>query len=54
MPLLPPPSSFMDRWVQFRDQAFGVGQGVRYVSDSPFRQQIGAWTNETTDYYYEA
>ena len=53
MPLLPPPSSFMDRWVQFRDQAFGVGQGVRYVSDSPFRQQLGPWTNETTDYYYE-
>jgi heat shock protein HslJ len=53
MPLLPPPSSFMDRWVQFRDQEFGVGQGVRYVSDSPFRQQIGPWTNETTDYYYQ-
>ena len=53
MPLLPPPSSFMDRWVQFSDQAFGVGQGVRYVSDSPFRQQLGPWTNETTSYYYE-
>ncbi|HSG18107.1 MAG TPA: META domain-containing protein [Anaerolineae bacterium] len=53
IPLLPPPSSFMDRWVQFRDQEFGVGQGVRYVSDSPFRQQIGPWTNETTDYYYQ-
>ena len=53
MPLLPPPNSFMDRWVQFRDQNFGVGQGVRYVSDSPFRQAIGPWTNETTDYYYE-
>lgn len=53
MPLLPPPSSFMDRWVQFQDLAFGVGQGVRYVSDSPFRQQVGPWTNETTAYYYE-
>jgi heat shock protein HslJ len=53
MPLLPPPSSFMDRWAQFLDLNFGVGQGVRYVSDSPYRQAIGPWTNETTGYYYE-
>jgi len=43
----------MDRWVQFLDLDFGVGSGVRYVSDSPNRQQLGPWTNETTDYYYE-
>ncbi len=53
MPLLPPPNSFMDRWVQFLDLDFQVGEGVRYVSDSPFRQALGAWTNETTGYYYQ-
>jgi heat shock protein HslJ len=53
MPLLPPPGSLMDRWVQFSDLNFTHGQGVRYVSDSPFRQSIGVWTNETTDYYYQ-
>ena len=53
MPLLPPPSTYMDRWVQFLDLNFGVGEGVRYVSDASNRQQIGPWTNETTDYYYQ-
>lgn len=53
MPLLPPASSLMDRWVQFLDLDFNSGRGVRYVSDSPFRQSIGVWTNETTDYYYQ-
>ncbi len=53
MPLLPPPNSFMDRWVQFQDLNFQVGEGVRYVSDSPFRQDLGAWTNNTTGYYYQ-
>lgn len=53
MPLLPPPSSLMVRWVQFLDLPFGNGQGVRYISDSPFRQSIGVWSNETTDYYYQ-
>jgi heat shock protein HslJ len=53
MPLLPPPNSFMDRWAQFQDLDFGVGEGVRYVSDSPNRQSIGVWTNETTGYYYQ-
>lgn len=53
MPLLPPPSSFMGRWVQFSDLNSGVGPGVRYVSDSPFRQAFGPWTNDTTGYYYE-
>ena len=53
MPLLPPPNSFMDRWVQYLDLNFQVGEGVRYVSDSPFRQDKGAWTNDTTGYYYQ-
>ncbi|MGB3716673.1 MAG: META domain-containing protein [Candidatus Promineifilaceae bacterium] len=53
MPLLPPPSSLMDRWVQFLDLDFNSGRGVRYVSDSPFRQSIGVWTNDTMDYYYQ-
>lgn len=53
MPLLPPPDSFMDRWAQFQDLNFEVGSGVRYISDSPNRQEIGPWTNETTGYYYE-
>jgi len=53
MPLLPPPSSLMDRWVQFLDLDFASGRGVRYVSDSPFRQSIGVWANDTTDYYYQ-
>ena len=53
MPLLPPPNSLMDRWVQFLDLDFNSGQGVRYVSDSPFRQSIGVWANNTMDYYYQ-
>jgi heat shock protein HslJ len=53
MPLLPPPNSLMDRWVQFLDLDFNSGRGVRYVSDSPFRQSIGVWTNDTMDYYYQ-
>ncbi len=53
MPLLPPSSSLMDRWVQFLDLDFNSGRGVRYVSDSPFRQSIGVWANETMDYYYQ-
>jgi heat shock protein HslJ len=53
MPLLPPPNSYMDRWVQFLDLDFVVGRGIRYVSDSPLRQDIGPWTNETTGYYYQ-
>ena len=53
MPLLPPPSSLMDRWVQFLDLDFASGRGVRYVSDSPFRQSIGLWANNTMDYYYQ-
>jgi heat shock protein HslJ len=53
MPLLPPPDSFMERWAQFLDLDFGVGRGVRYISDSPYRLAVGPWTNETTGYYYE-
>jgi heat shock protein HslJ len=53
MPLLPPPNTFMDRWVQYLDLNFAVGEGVRYVSDSPFRQDKGPWTNDTTGYYYQ-
>jgi heat shock protein HslJ len=53
MPLLPPPNSLMDRWVQFLDLDFNSGRGVRYVSDSPFRQSIGVWANNTMDYYYQ-
>ena len=53
MPLLPPPNTFMDRWVQYLDLNFGVGEGARYVSDSPFRQDLGAWTNDVAGYYYE-
>jgi heat shock protein HslJ len=53
MPLLPPPDSFMDRWAQFLDLDFGVGEGVRYVSDSPNRQAIGVWSNDATGYYYQ-
>ncbi len=53
MPLLPPPSSLMDRWVQFQDLSFQVGTGVRYISDSPSRQSMGPWTDETTGYYYQ-
>ena len=53
MPLLPPPSSFMGRWAQFADLDFGVGSGVRYVSEAPNRQGIGPWTNLGTAYYYE-
>jgi heat shock protein HslJ len=53
MPLLPPPNSLMERWVQFADLNFVDGEGVRYVSDSPLRQSIGVWTNETMDYYYQ-
>lgn len=53
MPLLPPPNSLMDRWAQFSDLDFGAGTGVRYVSDSPLRQAIGVWANDTTGYYYQ-
>jgi len=53
MPLLPPPNSLMDRWVQFLDLDFNSGRGVRYVSDSPFRQSLGVWANNTMDYYYQ-
>jgi hypothetical protein len=53
MPLLPPPDSMMNRWVQFADLDFNNGRGVRYVSDSPLRQGIGVWTNETMGYYYQ-
>lgn len=53
MPLLPPPFSTMNRWVQFSDLAFGVGTGVRYVSDSPSRQAVGVWANDTNAYYYQ-
>ncbi len=53
MPLLPPPNTFMDRWVQYLDLNFAVGEGVRYVSDSPFRQAKGPWANDTTGYYYQ-
>ena len=53
MPLLPPPNSLMDRWVGFANLDFSNGQGVRYVSDSPFRQSMGVWTNESTGYYYQ-
>jgi heat shock protein HslJ len=53
MPLLPPPNSLMDRWVQFLDLDFNSGRGVRYVSDSPLRQSIGVWANDTMDYYYQ-
>jgi len=54
MPLLPPPGSLMDRWVQYLKLDFTQGQGVRYVSDSPYRQQMGVWANNTTGYYYQA
>ncbi len=54
MPLLPPPGSFMDRWVQYLKLPFTQGEGVRYISDSPYRQQIGVWANDTTGYYYQA
>jgi heat shock protein HslJ len=53
MPLLPPPLSFMDRWVQFADLNFRQAAGVRYIADTPNRQAIGPWTNETTAYYYQ-
>ena len=53
MPLLPPPMSFMGRWVQFLDLNTQVGPGVRYVSEAPNRQSLGAWTNTGTAYYYE-
>jgi len=44
----------MDRWVQYLKLPFTQGQGIRYVSDSPYRQQKGVWTNDTTGYYYQA
>lgn len=53
MPILPPPSSFMNRWAQFADLNFGVGNGVRFVSESPNRQDTGPWTNMGTAYTYE-
>jgi len=54
MPLLPPPGSYMDRWVQYLKLPFAQGTGIRYVSDSPYRQQLGVWANDTTGYYYQA
>lgn len=53
MPLLPPPMSFMNRWVQFADLSFQDGTGVRYVSEAPNRQGIGPWVNLGTAYYYQ-
>jgi len=53
MPLLPPPDSLMERWVQFADLDFEQGKGIRYIADSPFRQSIGVWTNSTMGYYYQ-
>ena len=53
MPVLPPPTSFMDRWVQFSDLDFGAGSGVRYVSDSPYRLDAGPWTNDMMNYYFQ-
>ncbi|MBP6469221.1 MAG: META domain-containing protein [Chloroflexi bacterium] len=53
LPFLPLPLGMMDRWVQFTDLAFSQGLGVRYLADSPDRQAIGPWTNETTAYYYQ-
>ena len=53
MPFLPLPLGVMDRWVQFADLAFAQGHGVRYLADSPDRQAIGPWTNETAAYYYQ-
>jgi heat shock protein HslJ len=53
MPLLPPPTSLMDRWAQFLDLDFGAGTGVRYVSDAPDRRDLSAWTNDTSGYYYQ-
>ena len=53
MPLLPPPTSLMDRWAQFLDLDFGVGTGVRYISDTPNRADLSAWTNDTSGYYYQ-
>ena len=54
MPLLPPPGSLMDRWVQYLKLGFTQGDGLRYISDSPYRQQVGVWANDTTGYYYQA
>jgi hypothetical protein len=54
MPLLPPPGSFMNRWVQYLKLPFTQGDGVRYISDSPYRQAFGVWANDTTGYYYQA
>lgn len=53
MPVLPPPSSYMDRWAQYQNLDFTQGPGVRYISDSPHRQAIGVWSNGTTHYYYQ-
>ncbi len=53
MPLLPPPTSLMNRWVQFADLSFQDGTGVRYVSEAPNRQGIGPWMNLGTAYYYQ-
>ncbi len=54
MPLLPPPGSLMDRWVQYLNVPFTQGQGIRYISDSPYRQALEVWANDTTGYYYQA
>lgn len=53
MPILPPPFNEMSRWAQFADLNFVDGEGIRYISDSPLRQDFGIWTNESTDYYYQ-
>ena len=53
MPLLPPPDSLIERWAQYRDYDFVNGMGVRYVGDSPDRESIGVWGNNTTGYYYQ-
>jgi hypothetical protein len=53
MPLLPPPDSLMDHWVQFRDYDFSNGMGVRYVAESPLRQSGDVWSSDSTGYYYQ-
>ena len=53
MPLLPPPDSLMDHWVQFRDYDFSSGMGVRYVAESPLRQSGDVWSSSSTGYFYQ-
>jgi hypothetical protein len=43
----------MGRWAQFSPLDFGEGTGVRYVSEAVNRQDIGAWVNDGTAYYYQ-